>query len=681
MKRTFLLASLVLLAGFLATAQKTPDSMLGAALHQEEVQGDLKGAIAAYQNVLAAPGVSRRTVAEALLHLGQCYEKLGNADSRKAYERVVREYADQKDAAATARARLAAQGASTPGGNTRQVWTKSGGFPYGPVSPDGRYVAFTSRGTYLAVHDLITGADLTLTNTLNPGERLGRPVFSPDARQIGYTWIGKEESELRVIELNGKSPSRVLFKSDDIQGFGCEDWSPDGKWIALQLSRKDRTRQLGVISTVDGKLRVLKSVDWAGSTKVYFSPDSRYLAFDLLPNENSKGRDIFVIAVDGSLEAPAVTHPANDRVAGWTPDGKHLLFMSDRNGRSALWSLPFESGKPQANPKMLRADFADGDDSYLGPARNGKLYFSALGGGVRVSIASVDLDSGKSSPATMEQFTNGIYPAWSPDGKYLAYASYENNDANTFLTIYSVETGQRRELRSGLKYPTWPSWSPDSRSLMVPAADAKGRWGIFRIDAQTAEVQPIATIGPEEDGMITPQWLPDGNGIVYERGRKSGGDSVIVSRELSSGKESEIVRGKRLPNQQVSTRGFAVSPDGQLLAYLTSNGTTAHTSIMLIPLTGGQPRELLKLSEKVYLGGWTPDGQSLLYSTNASGGRAEAWLLPVHGSGQRKLDLGERFTTELQMHPDGKRIAFWSNNQTAEQIWVLENFLPVLTAK
>src|SRR5260370_40818645 len=106
MKQTLLVANLMLSAALLVTAQKTPESMLGAALHQEEVQGDLKGAIAAYQEVVATPGVSRKTTAEALVRMGQCYEKLGDSESRKAYERVLREYADQKEAAALARVRL-----------------------------------------------------------------------------------------------------------------------------------------------------------------------------------------------------------------------------------------------------------------------------------------------------------------------------------------------------------------------------------------------------------------------------------------------------------------------------------------------------------------------------------------------------------------------------------------------
>src|SRR6266849_2243102 len=125
MKQTLLVANLMLSAALLATAQKTPESMLGAALHQEEVQGDLKGAIVAYQKVVAMSGVSRKTAVEALVRMGQCYEKLGNAESRKAYERVVKDYSDQREAAALARARLGASGGPARGSgiSARQGWT------------------------------------------------------------------------------------------------------------------------------------------------------------------------------------------------------------------------------------------------------------------------------------------------------------------------------------------------------------------------------------------------------------------------------------------------------------------------------------------------------------------------------------------------------------------------------
>src|SRR5882672_1835323 len=159
MKPTLLVANLMLSAAFLATAQKTPESMLGAALHQEEVQGDLKGAIAAYQKVLATPGVNRKTAAEALVHMGQCYEKLGDAESSKAYERVVKDYGDQKEAVAVAMARLGGSDATprTNGVVTRQVWKGPQVAIYARVSPDAHQLSFVDQMTgNLALHDLST---------------------------------------------------------------------------------------------------------------------------------------------------------------------------------------------------------------------------------------------------------------------------------------------------------------------------------------------------------------------------------------------------------------------------------------------------------------------------------------------------------------------------------------------
>ncbi len=89
----------VIAAGFLAAQSKSPESMLGAALHQEEVQRDIKGAIAAYKKVLAVRSLNRKIAAEALFHLGLCYQKLGDAEARQTFERLVNEFGDTSWAA------------------------------------------------------------------------------------------------------------------------------------------------------------------------------------------------------------------------------------------------------------------------------------------------------------------------------------------------------------------------------------------------------------------------------------------------------------------------------------------------------------------------------------------------------------------------------------------------------
>src|SRR5512136_2739468 len=96
----------------LAGAQKEepPQLLLEKATKLELVDGDLKGAIATYERILGVQGVPRAVMARALLQLGECHEKLGHAEARKAYERLVREFADQEEEAGRARARLATLG-------------------------------------------------------------------------------------------------------------------------------------------------------------------------------------------------------------------------------------------------------------------------------------------------------------------------------------------------------------------------------------------------------------------------------------------------------------------------------------------------------------------------------------------------------------------------------------------
>jgi len=108
--------SLLILGGMLfvptgasAMGQIAPDPAevaLQAAIKKETVDGDLQGAIERYKGI--AESRNRVAAAKALLRMGQCYEKLGDPQARKAYERVLTQFPDQKDAAQEARKRLSA---------------------------------------------------------------------------------------------------------------------------------------------------------------------------------------------------------------------------------------------------------------------------------------------------------------------------------------------------------------------------------------------------------------------------------------------------------------------------------------------------------------------------------------------------------------------------------------------
>ena len=166
--RSKLFTILVLLATItlLAAAQSDPAKvMMEAAKKKEVVDGDINGAIQEYKAIVAKFPNQRAVVADALIRMAEGYEKLGDFVSKKIYEQVLRDYADQKDAAAVARARLggAARG-SNAGMITRQIWAEPPADILGTISPDGRYLSFVDWETGdLALHDMSTGKNRRLT--------------------------------------------------------------------------------------------------------------------------------------------------------------------------------------------------------------------------------------------------------------------------------------------------------------------------------------------------------------------------------------------------------------------------------------------------------------------------------------------------------------------------------------
>src|SRR5205823_6457997 len=280
---------------------------------KEQVEGDLKGAIEQYKKL--AEGKDRAIAAKALIRLGECYEKLGQADSRKAYERVIREFADQPESVSVARTKLSgsdSHNVAPARQAARQIWISATEDAGGNVpSQDGRYIGYTDWETGdLGVRDLVANTSRRLTNTGGwevSGDYAEGAVVSPDGRQIAYTWEMEKElrSELRILPVNGteRTPPRTVHRSESFNDYMApRGWTPDGKQLLVVHTLLDRTSQIAMVSVADGSIRVIKSVAWQ-NPGASLSPDGRYIAYDLPADDKTGARDIFVLAVDGSQES------------------------------------------------------------------------------------------------------------------------------------------------------------------------------------------------------------------------------------------------------------------------------------------------------------------------------------------------------------------------------------------
>lgn len=570
----------------------------------------------------------------------------------------------------------------------------------GTVSFSGRLQSFTDYSTgNLYVRDLRTGETRLLVEA-NGLEGADYSAMSADGKRVAYAWFNREGSyELRVVSLDG-SPPRVLYRSSELYYVEPRDWSRDGKQILADLWKKDYSSQIALVSVEDGSVRVLKTFRTRPWGKLMgLSPDGRYVAYDHPPKETSPDRDIFLLPVDGSPEIHLIVDPANDLFFGWTPDGKQILFASDRSGTWDAWLLGVAEGRPQGPPELVKsgigpvlpsADFPR-DRSYLeglGFTADGSYYYGFSAWENDLYLTRLDPATGKLAPPEILARYLGFNTSaeWSLDGQSLAYVSWDGFEIGSFLLrIRLIETGQERRFPLAMTRfqarAFQPHWSPDGTSLLAQGSDVGWRQGVYRINARTGKVTPVVQTGLcSPDCIEWPVWSPDGK-LVFTRwtAEQPAAARRIIPRDVKSGRERELYRAA--PPAWVSH--LAVSRDARHIAFIETDPEKQTSVLKTIPVSGALPRELLRVQapETIFELAWTPENRHLVYGTGTTGKglQFKLWRVSADGSQAQELGLARQGVRlyGLSVHPDGERIAFTAGTPLRGELWVLENFLPV----
>ena len=552
----------------------------------------------------------------------------------------------------------------------RQVWRDPLDV-LGGVSPNGRYLSFVDWDTGdLAVRDLVLGANRRVTNKGSwdaSGEFAEFSRFSPNGKQLVYTWLGRDGYELRTINVDGGDP-RVIYSNENTRYVQPMDWSPDGTHILARLSERDKTNRIALISVehdADVPPVLLKTLDWRYPGTMCFSPDGRYIVYDLPQSDETLKHDIFVIATDGSGEHPLIEDPGDDALLGWSPEGNKILFASDRTGAWDAWLVSVIDGIPQGRPEMIKP--AVGDVVPLGFTSDGAFYFAAVKGLSRIYTAVLDRASGTVGPLrnVAHRALWNIAPAWSRNG-VLAYLSKPKGRRTNIVILSS--SGQERELTPRLRFinPKPPAWSPDEASVLVTGTDDKNRRGVFVVDVKTGDVEAVSDSGWGE-------WSPDGNAVYTYRPR----DGRIYKRELESKREREIVQAVEPKSRERNKVRFVVSPDGKRIAFTTNINEKKSWVVAVTPIAGGDDVILYDIPHGTSLMRlqWTADGDSLVIAKQVEDKHVFS-IIPVQGGSPRQLDLNVDGVQYLNMHPDGNQVALNVKEEGRTEIIAMENFLP-----
>lgn len=371
------------------------------------------------------------------------------------------------------------------------------------------------------------------------------------------------------------------------------------------------------------------------------------------------------------------------------PDGRGLVFRSNRRGSIDAWFVRVKDGQAQGEPEMIKADAGE----LLGVTRQGTLYYTSSAGSMDINLATLDESTGKliGGVEKLRLAYSGQKQSavLSPDGQWLAYLRPSMwTPRAAVVVLRSMKTGEERELTPKVKNLRTIGWYPDGRSLVSFGRDMKDRFAVFKIDVTTGNttfLYNLFTVNGLNFGynQRTPSIAPDGK-TFYQRASKWAGavqsDSMIFGLNSETKEFREIFRSNRT---QLDVP--VISPDGQHVAAIFTEGSATRRGLLEVNVQTGAMRELCPTppGTQASVAGWTPDSRNVVMVIVGEDPKMnEVWCVPLDGAPPQKsavpgISLRDPDNATLRTHSSGNRLVWTSGDRDLRtEIWALDNALP-----
>jgi len=231
--------------------------------------------------------------------------------------------------------------------------------------------------------------------------------------------------------------------------------------------------------------------------------------------------EIWVMRSDGSDPQRLTSNDANDTVPAWSPDGREILFESDRDGNGEIYVMnsdgnkqvnltnhPAEDGTPSWSPDGSMIAFSSYRDG------NWEIYLMRRDGTVPLRLTYDD--------------ASDYAPVWSPDGSRIAFVS--KRDGNWEIYVMKADSTDSLRLTEEEATDFAPVWSPDG-SMIAFESYRDGNMEIYVMAADGSD--PMNLTEAPQSSDHGPTWAPDGSHIAYYSNQDGGWDIVVMAMDGS----------------------------------------------------------------------------------------------------------------------------------------------------
>ena len=449
--------------------------------------------------------------------------------------------------------------------------------------------------------------------TVHPGLE-SRPMLSPDGQWLAFSGQYDGNTDVYVLPVQGGTPQRLTFHpgSDDVRG-----WSPDSKTVLFASSRQSSTGRYSRLFTIDREGGFPQVLPMPMAERGTFSPDQNYIAYTPI-------RDAFItwkryrggmttpiwIFNRSTFEIEEIPHEnASDTHPVWL--GDRVFFLSDRNhymnvfeyntvtktlrqitfhddfdvkslagfgnelvyeqgGRLHLFNV--DQNEAQTLNVFINPDLPSKRPHFSKAAAMIRSFDLSPSGVRALFEARGDIFTVPAGKGDIRNITNssGVherYPAWSPDGRWIAYLSDAGGEYQLHL---SDQKGTEKGTVINLGDVTFyyhPRWSPDSKKITY----TDKRLNLFYIDLTAKKPVRIDTdTYSHPQRSLDPVWSPDSRWIAYTK-RLDNHLRAVFLFDLEKGKIHQITDGMS------DATSAAFSRDGKYLFFAASTNYALNT--------------------------------------------------------------------------------------------------------
>lgn len=445
-------------------------------------------------------------------------------------------------------------------------------------------------------------------------------------------------------------PRTEAFTVDDINAVRTVSdprISPDGQWVAYSVASSDLAKDRRVshlwMTSWDGKQTLQLTHSPEGESSPQWSPDGRLLAFLSARGSKDGPTQLWLLDRRGGEAQVATSFPGDVVDYDWSPDSKRIaLIVADEDPDQAATQDADDDEEKTLPPLVIdRFYFKEDETGYLGAQRQHLYVF--------------DVATRKS-----ELLTPGNYdeskPAWSPDGKLIAFASKrsqpdpdrnsqfglyaiapEPNSTPRLLTLYEGEVGDSQ-------WASGPVWRPDGKEIaFVAAGDPKliyySTHHLYVVSAQGGAARILTR--RFDRNLMEPRWSEDGKSIylLFENDL----NQHLSRLDPASGKLEPVLTGRR------ETLDFDIGPRNRIVVL----DSTVDKPEELYAVENGKPRPLTRQNED-WLSTRRLAAVEEISFPSKDGTRISGFIVKPPG-----YDAARRYPAVLQIH--GGPVAQYTN--------------------